>query len=238
MTEKTLAYDAYESLAEGFAARVDTKPHNAYYDRPAVLSLLPDVKGKRILDAGCGPGAYAELLVDHGAEVVCIDASPKMIEFARQRLAARAEFHQADLGKPLEFLADQFFDIIISPLTLDYVANWNETLREFHRVLRIGGVFVFSIEHPRSDYLNERMTNYFQRELISMMWNGFGKPVLMPAYRRSISEVVNTLIGAGFTLDHLLEPVPTEEFKTADPKHYEELRISPGFLCVRAVKVQ
>ena len=39
MTEKPLAYDAYESLAEDYAARVDTKPHNAYYDRPAILSL-------------------------------------------------------------------------------------------------------------------------------------------------------------------------------------------------------
>ncbi|MEP7338089.1 MAG: class I SAM-dependent methyltransferase [Acidobacteriota bacterium] len=236
MTEKPLAYDAYELLAEGYAARVDTKPHNAYYDRPAVLSLLPDVKEKKILDAGCGPGAYAEWLVDRGGKIVCVDASPKMIELARQRLGARAEFHQADLGKPLGFLADESFDIIISPLALDYVADWDKTFREFHRVLRIGGVFVFSVEHPRSDYLNKRMANYFRRELISMVWNGFGNPVLMPAYRRSISEVVNTLIDAGFTLDRLLEPVPTEEFKRADPEHYEELRVSPGFLCVRAVK--
>jgi SAM-dependent methyltransferase len=217
---------------------VDTKPHNAYYDRPAVLSLLPDVKGKRILDAGCGPGAYAEWLIDRGAEVVCIDASPKMIEFARQRLGARADFHQADLGKPLGFLAGESFDIVISPLALDYVADWDETFREFLRVLRIGGVFVFSVEHPRSDYLNKKMANYFEREMISMVWNGFGRPVLMPAYRRSISEVVNTLIDAGFTLDRLLEPVPTEEFKRADPEHYEELRVSPGFLCVRGVKDQ
>ncbi|WP_279387450.1 hypothetical protein [Rubrobacter taiwanensis] len=30
------------------------------YERPATLSLLPDVAGKRVLDAGCGPGVYSE----------------------------------------------------------------------------------------------------------------------------------------------------------------------------------
>jgi hypothetical protein len=56
--------DIYDELAEAYAARVETKPHNAYYERPATLSLLPDVKGKRVLDAGCGPGVYTGWLVN------------------------------------------------------------------------------------------------------------------------------------------------------------------------------
>ena len=55
MSDKPIALDAYETLAEAYAAVVDTKPHNAYYERPATLSLLPEVRGKRVLDAGCGP---------------------------------------------------------------------------------------------------------------------------------------------------------------------------------------
>ncbi|HET91353.1 MAG TPA: class I SAM-dependent methyltransferase, partial [Chloroflexi bacterium] len=65
-----IAQEAYNSMAEAYAARVDTKPHNAYYERPATLSLLPDIRGKRVLDAGCGPGVYAEWLAESGAEVV------------------------------------------------------------------------------------------------------------------------------------------------------------------------
>jgi hypothetical protein len=65
---RTVAIEAYERLAEAYAARVDTKPHNAYYERPATLSLLPDVAGKRVLDAGCGPGVYSEWLAERGAE--------------------------------------------------------------------------------------------------------------------------------------------------------------------------
>ena len=71
MNDKPIALDAYETLAEAYASVVDTKPHNAYYERPATLSLLPDVKGKRILDAACGPGLYSEWLRSHGAEVDC-----------------------------------------------------------------------------------------------------------------------------------------------------------------------
>jgi len=52
--------EAYETLAERYAVLVDTKPENAYYERPATLSLLRDMRGKRVLDAGCGPGSYAE----------------------------------------------------------------------------------------------------------------------------------------------------------------------------------
>src|SRR5438132_6907923 len=83
------ALDDYERLPEAYAARVNTKAHNAFYDLPAVISLLPPVVGKRVLDAGCGPGVYSEWLVDHGAEVVGIDFSPTMVKLANRRLQGR-----------------------------------------------------------------------------------------------------------------------------------------------------
>ena len=57
----------YDQLAEAFAARVDTRAYNAHYERPATLSLLPPVAGQRVLDAGCGPGAYCDWLAAPGA---------------------------------------------------------------------------------------------------------------------------------------------------------------------------
>lgn len=89
-SQKPIAQDAYGTL-------IDTKPHNAYYERPATLSLLPDVRGKRVLDAGCGPGVYAEILLDRGAEVVAFDANERMVRLARERLGDRARIFQADL---------------------------------------------------------------------------------------------------------------------------------------------
>ena len=50
-----------------------------------MYSLLGDVDGKRVLDAGCGPGHYTEWLIAHGATVLAIDSSPRMVQLARQR---------------------------------------------------------------------------------------------------------------------------------------------------------
>ncbi|MBP8294299.1 MAG: hypothetical protein KAX65_16095, partial [Caldilineaceae bacterium] len=61
---------SYEAIASNCASIVDTKPHNALYERPATLSMLPSLADAVVLDAGCGPGWYAEQMLDRGAKVV------------------------------------------------------------------------------------------------------------------------------------------------------------------------
>ncbi len=237
MPDTPIALDAYEQLAEAYAAHIDTKPHNAYYDRPATLSMLPAVSGMRVLDAGCGSGVYAEWLLEHGARVVAVDASPKMVEFARQRTKGRAEVHVADLGAPLGFLADGAFDLVLSPLVMEYVHDWRATFSEFFRVLRPGGLLVVSVQHPSADFQYYRSKKYWEIEAVHATWSGFTPVrVRMPCYRRSMAETLNPFADAGFRIEQVLEPRPTEEFRKVDPKHYAELMHQPGFLCIRATK--
>jgi ubiquinone/menaquinone biosynthesis C-methylase UbiE len=236
-TSRPVAQAAYDELAEVYAARIDTKPHNAYYERPATLSLLPDVGGKHVLDVGCGPGIYAEWLVAHGAHVVAFDANRKMVSLARQRLGNKAQVRQANLESPLDFLEDASFDIIVAPLVMDYVRDWKSTFREFHRVLKAGGILVFSMEHPFVKFYEHREeSNYINVDLVEYTWRGFGKPVRVPSYRRPMSEVVNPLLRAGFILEQILEPLPLPEFREQAPDDYEELMRNPGFMCVKAVR--
>lgn len=108
--KKPLAYDAWENLAYAYAEQVETKPHNAYLEKPATLSLLPDLVGKWVLDVGCGPGSKAHWLVEHGAKVTAIDASPKMVEYARKRLGIAVDVKLHDIEKPLTFLDDSSID--------------------------------------------------------------------------------------------------------------------------------
>jgi SAM-dependent methyltransferase len=238
MNEKPIALDAYEQLADRYAAGIDTKPHNAYYERPATLALLPDVNGWRVLDAGCGPGWYAAWLLDHGAEVVGVDASPRMIELARERTQGRADLHLADMGQPLDFLPDASFDLVLSTLAVHYVKDLAALFTELARVLRPEGLFVFSTAHPFGDYAYFKLENYFAVQAVGAHWSGFGdEPVYVPGYFHPLGAVCEGLWRAGFVIERLVEPLPTEEFKRADPKHYEELMKLPAFMCFRARKV-
>ena len=237
MNDEPIALEAYEILAEAYASVVETKPHNAYYERPATLSLLPEVKAKRVLDAACGPGIYAEWLLSHGAEVVAVDASSKMVELARRRLGEAADIRQADLAKPLTFLSNESFDVVLSSLTLHYIRDWRLTIGEFYGVLRPGGSFVLSVGHPFFDYTYFKSEKYFETELVGSEWKGFeGVRIFMPTFRRSLEETLNPLTDAGFRIEKILEPRPTEEFRKADPEDYEELLQRPSFLCLRARK--
>jgi len=118
------------------------------------------------------------------------------------------------------------------------VRDWRSLFGEFQRVLRPGGMLVFSAEHPFSDYTERHMTGYFRNEIIEATWRGFGTPVAVRAYRRPLGEMLNPLFEAGFAIERVLEPLPTKEFEQADPVDYVKLQERPGFLCVRAVKAE
>jgi len=231
-----IAYDAYERLADAYAEQIDTKPHNAYLERPATLSLLPDVGGKRVLDAGCGPGAYSEWLVGHGAEVIAVDASPRMVEHARRRLGEAADVRLHDLRAPLRFLDDDTVDLVLAALVMDYIEDWVPVFRELRRVLVEDGTLVLSAGHPCAAYiLKEPPEDYFRVERVEMWWRTWGVPVLMPSYRRPLESMTESLYGAGFLIERIVEARPTPEYKEADPEGYEEVSKRPSFICIRAV---
>jgi SAM-dependent methyltransferase len=238
MRDEDAVRAAYDRLAERFAALAPTKGHNAYYDRPAVQSLLPPLAGRRVLDAGCGPGIYAEWLVGQGATVVGVDLSPEMVRLARQRVGDQAEFHVADLAAPLDFLGEAAFDVVVSALALDYVRDWAPVFASFYRRLRAPGTLVFSAGHPADEYYRLNPGgSYFEVEPVEAVFKAFGPEVVrVPYFRRPLGAMIAPLRAAGFALDCVLEPQPLPEFEAQDPKDYAELRRRPGFICFRAIK--
>ncbi len=227
---------AYEQMAEKYNELIDHKPHNAYYDRPNTLQLLPDVKGKMILDAACGPGKYAEILIEKGAVVKGFDLSPKMVELAISRNNHKAEFFVHDLSDPFLMVENNSCDIVLCALALHYVEDWAPTVQEFYRVLKKDGILVISIEHPFNDYNFFKSTKYFEIEQVKCTWKGFGQAVEVNSFRRPLHECITPLTENGFYIDKLVEPKPTADFEKHEPKQFEELNNFPGFMCIRAVK--
>ncbi len=229
--EQSLAQAIYDQMAAQYAATVDTRPYNAYYDRPATLGLLPTVAGLHVLDAGCGPGVYSEWLLAHGASVIACDVSAEMVRLARARLGGQVVVRQADLAQPLDWLATAAVDLIVSPLVLDYVADWHATFGEFWRVLRPGGHVVWSVEHPA---FYPGVASYFATELIHVHWSSFELDV--PRYRRPLQAMIQPALAHGFVLDGIVEPQPTAEFVAQYPESAAKLNREPGFISLRVHK--
>lgn len=135
-----------------FASNAATGTLNAYIDRPAMLNVIGEVDGQRILDAGCGAGHHAASLVDRGASVLGLEGSAELVRHARRRLADRAEIRHYDLDKPLDILADASFDGVLCAWCCTTFEPGLRFLREVFRVLRPGGWFAISTTHPTSDW--------------------------------------------------------------------------------------
>ena len=140
------------------------------------------------------------------------------------------------LSLPIKQLNNASFDIVLCALAMHYIEDWNVTIEEFYRILKPNGCLVISIEHPFFEYNYFKSTQYFSIEPVKCTWSGFGKPVEVPSYRRSLQECINPLTNNGFYIDQLLEPKPVKEFEKLDPKHYKELNEFPAFMCIRALK--
>jgi len=224
----------YDTIASRYAAGVDERPWNALYERPATLALLPDVGGKDVLDAGCGPGWYTDWLARNGARVVAIDCSPRMVGLADERLGGRARVMRGDVSNLRNLLLSGTFDVILSSLVLHYLADLTQTFGEWARLLRPGGTLVFSTHHPihQASLLDP---GYLCTELIEEEWDWLGER--MRYYRRPLRDLIEPLTAAGFVIERISEPTPNEALKTKDPKGYDLLCRLPAFIFVRSRKL-
>jgi SAM-dependent methyltransferase len=220
----------YDAIAERYAAEVDANPQNAFYERPAVLSVLPPLVGRSVLDVGCGSGWYAEHLVQAGAKVTAFDLTHRFVELTRRRVGPGADVLQADLAEPLDFAADSAFDLVLCPLVLHYVRDWRPVLEELRRVLRPGGILVFSTHHPFMDWQEFRREDYFATELLTDEWSAG----TVRFYRRPLCAMTDALSEAGFVIERLVEPRPTEGYPRQNREWYDKLMRTPWFLVVRA----
>ena len=233
--ESPTVEDAYDKLAQTYKTQ-EEDPYCADLEFPAMTELIPNVGGKRVLDAGCGHGRYTAWLNERGADVLAVDQNTEMLEQARRRIGDRAEIRRGDITEPLEFAEDGEFDGVVCGLSLHYVEDWRQSFTEFARILRPGGFLAFSAQHPVDEYIAFEAENYFEVERERMTWSASGEEVDVPFYRRPFSEVVNPLIETGFRLDELVEPKPKETFEEKKPESYEKRLKYPTFLCVRASK--
>jgi ubiquinone/menaquinone biosynthesis C-methylase UbiE len=182
---------------------------------PELARLLGDVRGKTILDAGCGEGMYSRYLKKRGAGIVGIDGSEKMIRFARER-DLDIEFKVADLLQPLDF-QDECFDAIVSAGVLMSLPQLDTFLSESIRILKNRGVLAISVNHPAFSNPTMRLyqpvwAKWLRRPIAGLAVSyfdtgGAGSDAnAWPLYHRTIEEYVDAFRNNGFQIDRITEP--------------------------------
>lgn len=224
----------YDSFAGEYETHAAGAPYNALYDRPATLDLIGDIDGKRVLDAGCGPGIYVAELIERGADVVGCDASAPMVELARANVGDQADIRVHSLEDPFEWVPDQSVDVVVSALVYHYVSDRAGFLAEVHRMLRPNGAFVVSTHHPAGDW-HRLGGSYFAVETVTETWS---KGWEITAWRMPLTQLTAEFAEAGWLIERLVEPAPQPEMAASHPESFERLSTQPGFILFRLVKAR
>jgi SAM-dependent methyltransferase len=209
---------------------------------PALRALLPDMRGIRAVDLGCGYGWFCRWAREQGAaHVLGVDLSERMLARARAETADTAiDYLQADMEK-LELPAAAF-DLAYSSLALHYVANLEGLLATVRRALVAGGHLIFSVEHPIftapsrpgwSAGVDGRKTWPVDGYLVEGPRRTDWLTTGVIKHHRTLATYSKLLIQQGFRLNYIEEWGPTDEQIAARPVLADE-RQRPPFLIIAA----
>ena len=154
MNNKTSVYDKENFFALYQKLRSNPISLNEIVEKPTMLSLLPNLQGKKLLDLGCGTGGHLQLYLERGAaKVIGTDLSEKMLEQAEKDLqkcgqfSGRFSLYQLPMEKLTE-LPERDFDVITSSFAFHYIEDFPALLASIANKLKPNGTLVFSQEHP------------------------------------------------------------------------------------------
>ena len=153
MSNQTSVYDKENFFALYQKLRSNPISLNEIVEKPTILSLLPDLQGKKLLDLGCGTGGHLQLYLERNAEsVVGTDLSTKMLEQAEQDLqkcgqfSGRFSLYQLPMEKLTE-LPESDFNVITSSFAFHYIEDFPALLASIANKLKPNGTLAVSYTH-------------------------------------------------------------------------------------------
>ena len=128
----------------------DGSDHHRQLAIPAALDLLQPGRGEHILDLGCGPGVLASEVMRAGAHYTGVDASPKLLAFARRHHGGNASFILGDVTRlpALSAIEAGAFDAVTFLLSIQDIEPLEAALASAAYALRRGGRVVLLMTHP------------------------------------------------------------------------------------------
>ncbi len=208
---------------------------NNIEEKPALFSLALSLKGKKVLDLGCGFGENCGEFKKMGADkVVGIDISENMLGVAKSE-HSNMDFRYGDIENLS--LGNEKFDVVFSSLTFHYIMDFEKLMKNIYSLLENDGCLIFSQEHPfttapfggvewakdgNGKIVHYKLSDYASGGKRNTSW--IVDDVIK--YHRTFSDIINTLVNCGFRVEKMLET-------TSSPQSIHK----PNFLVIRAIKV-
>lgn len=233
-----------------FKDYIDMRNHevnaNNLIEIPTIKKMIPDLKGKTVLDLGCGTGEMCRYFVSLGAKrVVGIDISQNMLNLAKQENCEKIEYRCIPMEEIISL--NEKFDMVFSSLAFHYVEDFEKLMQDISNLLKKDGTLLYSQEHPvatatdlhkqmenRIDIDGKRyflLSDYNKIGIRKFHWNIDG----VIKYHRNFTIIVNSLIQAKLNILEIQESQALAEAVKQQPKYkYQEDR--PYFLFVKATK--
>lgn len=240
-------YDTFgEEYQQTRDKRSAERAFNEFLEMPCMIKAVGVLRGKKLLDVGCGAGVHAKKYLQRGARVYGIDISKTMISLAKQRCKG-VDFLVGSAEK-LPYKRNSF-DVVTASLCMDYVDDIIKSFREVYRVLRKGGLFYYSDASPiagaREDYEDENLkirglgqVVYKKNNksiILGRAWSEFIDPfemvpgMIIKAYKRTFRTNLKAIRKAGFELVDFIDCKPIPAFKKYNPEKYYLFRKIPLF---------
>ncbi len=238
------AQSAYDKMAEAYhKKRVEERDFNKMIEQPTTFELLGDVKGKKVLDAGCGSGIYTKILAEKGAKVQGLELSGEMIRLAKEHCKGLSiNFKQGSIDN-LPY-PDNSFDIIVASLVIHYLKRPEEAFKEFNRVLKKNGILIFSTHHPiLESYEGIKMKKGKKQIIIGdyfktgkFYWHIRQSKVNIPSYKIGFEKLFNMLYETKLMVEKFKEAHFNKQDKHLS-EHQKKFIDVPAFTIVKCRKI-
>jgi SAM-dependent methyltransferase len=207
---------------------------------PAILRMLGDVAGKRVLDAGSGQGYFSRMLAERGARVVSVEPAESLFQYSAKREAElRQGIHliQADLTT-VDLPAE--FDAVVANMVFLAIPRWERALQATIGALRPGGQLIFSVDHPCFEGIGQNWSADHGIKIIDYLTEYAMPRRHATDFHRPVSTYLNAVINNGGTITEVAEPRldPSLVGAPGAPDGAVALTRIPNFLIVSARKHQ
>lgn len=234
--------------------------HDYYRDSfntPAFLEMLPEVSGLKGLDIGCGEGHNTRQLVEQGAQMSAIDISDVFIDFAAQIQPEGSRIDYSNSSAVELPFSEGTFDFATGFMSFMDIPETELVLKEAFRVIKPGGFLQFSISHPCfdtphrvklrnpdgttkayeiGDYFNVLNGEFLELNKPGSKAAKLGfPPIQIPRFNRTLSQWINSIVDAGFSIEKMNEPCPSDEVVEQYP-HVQDSQVVAYFLHIRCRK--